>query len=89
MGMAKFWNLSITSEKAINSPDFGLLLKQMKSNSTNWSTDQPSYKDINYVFVQHKVEDKSIKEQEIAKFLNEEGIFQINLKIALEDYFRF
>lgn len=43
-------------------------------------------RDYEYVFFKHNAHDKSPKEQRIASFLDDEGIFMINIKACLEDY---
>ena len=89
---SKFTNLSIESEKSIRPFKAVSLLKLMKDYSQNStsaytsSTAMQSVKDIQYVFVQHNLEDKSEKECSICKFLDSEGIFQVNYQIAMSDY---
>ncbi|CAI2360738.1 unnamed protein product [Moneuplotes crassus] len=41
---------------------------------------------LSYIFVQPKSSHKSVKESLLNEFLNQQGVFQINLPVALNDY---
>jgi len=42
--------------------------------------------DIDYLFVNPRTNKRPKREQELSKFLNNESVFQINMKVAMQDY---
>ena len=70
------------------------LIKQMKEKSKkvipiikNKSCKEVDYwKDLDYIFVKADQSKLGKKESRIIDFLDEEGIFQINLSVAMKEY---
>ena len=71
------------------------LIKKMKEksnenspaseNSRSWKT-FGGESDIDYLFVKPRETESNQTENSISKFLSEEGVFQINLGIVMNDY---
>ena len=68
------------------------LIKEMKENTSSVELKYHSAKradkgtDFEYIFSRHNAVGKSSTEKSIAQFLDTEAIFQINLKVVMEDY---
>ena len=84
--------LLVNKHKSQESKSANQLIKDMHENTSSLSTlfesgkSWGSAKDYEYVFQLHRAGNKSETEQKIAWFLDTQSVYQINWKVALEDY---
>lgn len=81
---------SIPTSKKSSSSVYQKLIGDMREvvladQSDNGSSSSSS-KDLEYIFVKVKTRGRSEAENSLSSFLNEEGIFQINLGVVMKEY---
>ncbi|CAI2386695.1 unnamed protein product [Moneuplotes crassus] len=86
------YNLKVNTEKSKLMNPFQAI-KDMKNlsyqNSPTSAETKSSCKtvgNLSYIFVKPKSSQKNTKEELVNEFLNQQGVFQINLPVALNDY---
>ena len=86
-------NLTTTKANSVKVMDFSSLIKEMKDYWSTKTTLLPTLSEsmvqktnkLEYIFAQPNSTGKSLKEEKLNDFLNNEGIFQINTSVVIKE----